>query len=68
MSKQKEISLDTKLRHNPALRKGTWDRIESFGKEHNMDSASHATLLEKIVHDHCDLKSIPNPFDKVRKN
>ncbi|MFA7327820.1 MAG: hypothetical protein WC121_14220 [Candidatus Kapaibacterium sp.] len=68
MSKTKDITPETKLRLNPALRKGTWDRIELYAKAYNIDSATHAVALEKIVHDHCDEKGIPNLFDNVLKN
>lgn len=67
MNKVKEIAPDTKQRKNPALRKGTWDRIELFAKMNNIEAA-HAVALEKIVHDHCDEKGIPNPFDIVTEN
>ena len=68
MNKLQTIPPDKKQRLNPALRKGTWDRVELFAKAFNIDSATHSVALEKIIHDHCDEKGIPNPFDKVSQN
>jgi hypothetical protein len=66
MTKQEQ--LNNTARRNPGLRQGTWDRIRLYALQFNMDALSDGKVLEKIIHDHCDLKSVPNPFDKVRKN
>lgn len=68
MKKTSTVDINSKARLNPTLRIGTWDRILLYAKFSNIDSSTHSVALEKIVHDHCDEKGIPNPFDNVIKN
>lgn len=68
MSKNQTIDYNATARLNPTLRVGTWERVRLYAKANNLEASPLATALDKIIHDHCNEKQIPNPFDKVLEN